>query len=139
MKSNSGNIYCYGCYTVYRAAGSITAICIVVRATTDDETATAVTNTFYYNITTNQLLLKHTTYPTGATLDCLSASRTHTCNHVRQELHSTAPVHSRTPYAIARMLTTSPRLLPRWQATITNTSCIDEGQLPTALFPQSIN
>ena len=54
-------------------------LCIVVRATTDDETATAVTNTFYYNITTNQLLLKHTTtYLTGATPRPSSASRTHT-------------------------------------------------------------
>ena len=32
---------------VYRAAGSITALHVVVRATTDDETATTVTHTFY--------------------------------------------------------------------------------------------
>ena len=108
--SCTNNIVANDGFVSRAVGGSISAFFVYVRRQRR-RTATTV-NTVLFSTTTRLQPNHTTTYPTGAT-------------------HSTVPVHSRTPHSIARMLTTSHRTLPCWQATIILSSA-SRGQPSTA-------
>ena len=85
---------------VYRAAGSITALHVVVRATTDDETATTVTHTFYY-VTKHTNNIQHN--PAGAT--------THTALRLTRELRVYPSPHVKEPNKTGPNCTSFPPLV----------------------------